>query len=268
VAVKVIRVSCPIHLPSKDPSAREAAVNAELARHEYESWLNANLRHPNIVQLFTSFSVAIASDEGLPVAAQGAMGRDWGAEVNMDRGTSKVQHQHHHEQACSCAVLDQRHAEGRLCGQVCIGEQGSAVGAAEVHCKYAQDGNQADTREAHIGHSCACRQDSTAACLPYPPEETTGTAVASLASCCQCVADLVAHPLTLPEVECPLELTLPEGSLPLGATSWRTHLVMEYCDMGTLQVRGAGRQDNALLYFVIKIFALVIKCGDGCCGPH
>jgi hypothetical protein len=31
----------------------------ELAQHEYESWLNANLRHPNIVQLFTSFTVVL-----------------------------------------------------------------------------------------------------------------------------------------------------------------------------------------------------------------
>lgn len=38
---------------------QEQQVSMELAQHEYESWLNANLRHPNIVQLFTSFTVAL-----------------------------------------------------------------------------------------------------------------------------------------------------------------------------------------------------------------
>ncbi|WIA40607.1 hypothetical protein OEZ86_013945 [Tetradesmus obliquus] len=37
----------------------EQQVAMELAQHEYESWLNANLRHPNIVQLFTSFTVVL-----------------------------------------------------------------------------------------------------------------------------------------------------------------------------------------------------------------
>ncbi len=73
VAVKVIQVYSPRHHPQRRsaPSgggSSSASVGAELARHEYESWLNANLRHPHIVQLFTSFTVAV---EG-PPAARGA----------------------------------------------------------------------------------------------------------------------------------------------------------------------------------------------------
>jgi len=92
VAVKVIRVRQQQHFPVPQLSAAPAAalqaagsdqsaqghqhlasaaraelledmqeqqVAMELAQHEYESWLNANLRHPNIVQLFTSFTVAL-----------------------------------------------------------------------------------------------------------------------------------------------------------------------------------------------------------------
>jgi hypothetical protein len=39
--------------------SQAAQVALELAQHEYESWLNANLRHPNIVQLFTSFTIGL-----------------------------------------------------------------------------------------------------------------------------------------------------------------------------------------------------------------
>lgn len=48
--------------------SQAAQVALELAQHEYESWLNANLRHPNIVQLFTSFTIGLeerASSFGL-----------------------------------------------------------------------------------------------------------------------------------------------------------------------------------------------------------
>lgn len=48
--------------------SQAAQVALELAQHEYESWLNANLRHPNIVQLFTSFTIGLeerASTSGL-----------------------------------------------------------------------------------------------------------------------------------------------------------------------------------------------------------
>jgi hypothetical protein len=102
VAVKVIRVSArapPPSLPPRPPSggararaarrgaasAREGegaaeraaaapaeAVGAELARHEYESWLNANLRHPQIVQLFTSFTLALEAPAGATHAAAGS----------------------------------------------------------------------------------------------------------------------------------------------------------------------------------------------------
>jgi hypothetical protein len=43
----------------QEPDEHEQQVAMELAQHEYESWLNANLRHPNIVQLFTSFTVVL-----------------------------------------------------------------------------------------------------------------------------------------------------------------------------------------------------------------
>lgn len=63
VAVKVIQVSARRPTSAPGPGGADgadgAAVGAELARHEYESWLNANLRHPHIVQLFTSFTVAL-----------------------------------------------------------------------------------------------------------------------------------------------------------------------------------------------------------------
>lgn len=85
VAVKVIQVRQPSALtfrnrPSTQPQQQQEArlqpldnttgapagmdsqaaqVALELAQHEYESWLNANLRHPNIVQLFTSFTIGL-----------------------------------------------------------------------------------------------------------------------------------------------------------------------------------------------------------------
>jgi hypothetical protein len=43
----------------QEPDEHQQQVAMELAQHEYESWLNANLRHPNIVQLFTSFTVVL-----------------------------------------------------------------------------------------------------------------------------------------------------------------------------------------------------------------
>ncbi|KAF6253847.1 hypothetical protein COO60DRAFT_383790 [Scenedesmus sp. NREL 46B-D3] len=57
----------------------EQQVAMELAQHEYESWLNANLRHPNIVQLFTSFTVVL--EDRLPqlLAAGGAAAGGAGA---------------------------------------------------------------------------------------------------------------------------------------------------------------------------------------------
>eukprot|EP00775_Hariotina_reticulata_P005410 gene5410-5643_t len=51
---------------------QEQQVSMELAQHEYESWLNANLRHPNIVQLFTSFTVALEDRFGQAVTGVGA----------------------------------------------------------------------------------------------------------------------------------------------------------------------------------------------------
>ncbi len=80
VAVKVIQVKQPSALtfPNRPPTqsqqqdtekrqagvpseidSQAAQVALELAQHEYESWLNANLRHPNIVQLFTSFTIGL-----------------------------------------------------------------------------------------------------------------------------------------------------------------------------------------------------------------
>jgi hypothetical protein len=84
VAVKVIQVRQPLlhrpmaavtaalgpaeqtHDSAAAAAAAEAATDAhagqvalELGQHEYESWLNANLRHPNIVQLFTSFTLGL-----------------------------------------------------------------------------------------------------------------------------------------------------------------------------------------------------------------
>ncbi|KIZ05372.1 Serine/threonine-protein kinase HT1 [Monoraphidium neglectum] len=53
-------------------AAPAEAVGAELARHEYESWLNANLRHPQIVQLFTSFTLALEAPAGATHAAAGS----------------------------------------------------------------------------------------------------------------------------------------------------------------------------------------------------
>jgi hypothetical protein len=46
--------------------SQAAQVALELAQHEYESWLNANLRHPNIVQLFTSFTIGLEERGSLP----------------------------------------------------------------------------------------------------------------------------------------------------------------------------------------------------------
>lgn len=48
--------------------SQAAQVALELAQHEYESWLNANLRHPNIVQLFTSFTIGLEEPRGPLVA--------------------------------------------------------------------------------------------------------------------------------------------------------------------------------------------------------
>lgn len=45
--------------PDGQIDSQAAQVALELAQHEYESWLNANLRHPNIVQLFTSFTIGL-----------------------------------------------------------------------------------------------------------------------------------------------------------------------------------------------------------------
>lgn len=45
--------------PTAVCDSQAAQVALELAQHEYESWLNANLRHPNIVQLFTSFTIGL-----------------------------------------------------------------------------------------------------------------------------------------------------------------------------------------------------------------
>lgn len=51
---------------ASDFDTQAAQVALELAQHEYESWLNANLRHPHIVQLFTSFTIGLEERSNLP----------------------------------------------------------------------------------------------------------------------------------------------------------------------------------------------------------
>jgi hypothetical protein len=64
--------------------SQAAQVALELAQHEYESWLNANLRHPNIVQLFTSFTI------GLQEHAPAVPVLSCGGDVDMSRGGLQV----------------------------------------------------------------------------------------------------------------------------------------------------------------------------------
>ncbi len=89
VAVKVIRVRC---RRTSDRDADDAHVTAELARHEYESWLNANLRNPNIVQLFTSFTVGLekpASSSSMgPFALDMAAGSDACGVIGAEAGVA------------------------------------------------------------------------------------------------------------------------------------------------------------------------------------
>lgn len=69
----------------QDHDGLDQQIAMELAQHEYESWLNANLRHPNIVQLFTSFTVVLEDlrPSGLlPGALGGVDGFMWSAGVS------------------------------------------------------------------------------------------------------------------------------------------------------------------------------------------
>jgi hypothetical protein len=64
--------------------SQAAQVALELAQHEYESWLNANLRHPNIVQLFTSFTIGLQEHTpAVPMLSCGGKG-------DMSRGALQV----------------------------------------------------------------------------------------------------------------------------------------------------------------------------------
>lgn len=66
------------HGATSDYDSQAAQVALELAQHEYESWLNANLRHPNIVQLFTSFTLGLEerSPMAMPSLLLGSAGGD------------------------------------------------------------------------------------------------------------------------------------------------------------------------------------------------
>lgn len=74
----------------EEPDEHEQQVAMELAQHEYESWLNANLRHPNIVQLFTSFTVVLedrppaALAAAVPEGGWGCSGLSWKTHLVME----------------------------------------------------------------------------------------------------------------------------------------------------------------------------------------
>lgn len=59
---------------SSTSPGEQQQVAVELAQHEYESWLNANLRHPNIVQLFTSFTVVLEDRPAGLLSGGGSVG--------------------------------------------------------------------------------------------------------------------------------------------------------------------------------------------------
>jgi len=77
------------HGATSEYDSQAAQVALELAQHEYESWLNANLRHPNIVQLFTSFTLGLEerSHMVMPSLLLGSAGGDDGDDASSPRSS-------------------------------------------------------------------------------------------------------------------------------------------------------------------------------------
>ena len=160
VAVKVIsarrnttRSAGGSHRSSSDPDDKLAA---ELAQHEYESWINANLRHPSIMQLFTAFTVCLdgASSSSIELRPSRAVSAHSAAVAALSSGPR--------EEASVTALV------------------GNAVSAS-----VAASGGPDLGRSSGVG-------------------VYQGFEAADHLSVTRC--------------------------------SWKTHLVMEYCDMGTMQV--------------------------------
>jgi serine/threonine protein kinase len=171
VAVKVISAKRTLH--PGDAGDLEQQLSMELARHEYESWINANLRHPNIMQLFTSFTVCLDGTSSGSSSSTEAAGRDL--------QPRQLQQQQQQQQLGSALSGTSPDASG-------LAPAGSTPAAASA--------------------SSSARSDADAAM----PAGVVSTGVAG-------ASDVAAAAVA-------------------ASTSykWKTHLVMEYCDMGTLQV--------------------------------
>lgn len=164
-----IKVICVKVRRSSDDNADEAQVNIELAKHEYESWLNANLRHPSIVQLFTSFTI------GLESAGGGSLGS-----ITPPAGAS-------------ARNLD-------------VPEFSSAAAASSSAAAHGSNTvvDSVLTADVAVVSSVGTAEGGGAAGSSTQPPSGLHAPAASR-----------QHKMS---------------------TNWKTHLVMEYCDMGTMQV--------------------------------
>jgi hypothetical protein len=206
VAVKVISAKRTLH--PGDASDHEQQLSMELARHEYESWINANLRHPNIMQLFTSFTVCLDGTSSSSGSSR--------AEAAGNNQRQHQQQQHQQQQQPEQELEEFQEGRGERVDNACTQQQ--------------QQQQQSET--ALQGTSQDCRASTGAA--------PAAAAAAAPASSNNVSVAAVAPPAGLLRVQQAISDAVGTAAPPAPAPTsykWKTHLVMEFCDMGTLQVR-------------------------------